>query len=63
MFKRIWQYIYTSLLRSWLKWLLRKTTGTCELQRICSGYKPGATMTTKAEYSLQSSKNKVRYPS
>ncbi|XP_008418098.1 ELMO domain-containing protein 2 [Poecilia reticulata] len=59
MFKRIWQYIYTSLLRSWLKWLLRKTTGTCELQRICSGYKPGATMTTKAEYSLQSSKNKV----
>ncbi|MEQ2245638.1 hypothetical protein ILYODFUR_030016 [Ilyodon furcidens] len=29
------------------------------LARICSGYKPGATRTTKAEYSLQSSKNKV----
>lgn len=48
MIRRIWQYIYTSLLRAWLKWLLRKTTGTCELQRICSGNKPGATMTKKA---------------
>lgn len=87
----IWQYVYTSFLRYWLKWLIRQATGTCELQRICSGYKPGAARTTKAgelnhpksglcvyclvnvfqiiltrllcpivEYSLQSSKNKVR---
>ncbi|XP_074541939.1 ELMO domain-containing protein 2 [Halichoeres trimaculatus] len=55
----IWQYVYTSFLRYWLKWLIRQATGKCELQRICSGYKPGATRTTKAEYSLQSSKNKV----
>ncbi|XP_015227066.1 PREDICTED: ELMO domain-containing protein 2 [Cyprinodon variegatus] len=55
----IWQYVYTSYLRYWLKWLIRQATGTCELQRICSGYNPGATRTSKAEYSLQSSKNKV----
>ncbi|XP_075888789.1 ELMO domain-containing protein 2 [Nelusetta ayraudi] len=55
----IWQYVYTSFLRYWLKWLVRQVTGTCELQRICSGHKPGATRTSKAEYSLQSSKNKV----
>uniref|UniRef100_UPI003AAC2D9C ELMO domain-containing protein 2 isoform X1 n=1 Tax=Centroberyx gerrardi TaxID=166262 RepID=UPI003AAC2D9C len=55
----IWQYFYTSFLRYWLKWVIRLATGKCELQRICSGYKPGATRTTKAEYSLQSSKNKV----
>ncbi|KAM8773377.1 ELMO domain-containing protein 2 [Acanthopagrus schlegelii] len=55
----IWQYVYTSFLRYWLKWLIRQATGTCELQRICSGYKPGATRTMKAEYSLRSSKSKV----
>lgn len=44
----IWQYVYTSFLRYWLKWFIRQATGTCELQRICSGYKPGATRTTKA---------------
>ncbi|XP_047430894.1 ELMO domain-containing protein 2 [Mugil cephalus] len=55
----IWQYIYTSFLRYWLKWLIRQGTGKCELQRICSGYKPGAARTTKAEYSLRQSKNKV----
>lgn len=44
----IWQYVYTSFLRYWLKWLIRQATGKCELQRICSGYKPGATRTTKA---------------
>lgn len=59
MLGRIWHYVYTSFLRYWLKWLVRQATGKCELQRICSGYKPGATRTTKAEYSLQSSKNKV----
>uniref|UniRef100_A0A3Q3VZV8 ELMO domain-containing protein n=1 Tax=Mola mola TaxID=94237 RepID=A0A3Q3VZV8_MOLML len=55
----IWQYVYTSFLRYWLKWFIRQATGRCELQRICSGYKPGATRTIKAEYSLQSSKSKV----
>uniref|UniRef100_A0A3B3ZGA8 ELMO domain-containing protein n=2 Tax=Periophthalmus magnuspinnatus TaxID=409849 RepID=A0A3B3ZGA8_9GOBI len=55
----ILQYFYTSFLRYWLKWFLRQATGKCELQRICSGYKPGATRTSKAEYSLQSSKSKV----
>ncbi|XP_061888757.1 ELMO domain-containing protein 2 [Entelurus aequoreus] len=55
----IWQYVYTSYLRYWLKWLIRQATGTCELQRICSGYKPGATRTTKTEYSLESSKSKL----
>lgn len=55
----ILQYVYTSFLRYWLKWFLRQATGKCELQRICSGNKPGASRTSKAEYSLQSSKNKV----
>ncbi|KAM3864802.1 ELMO domain-containing protein 2 [Diretmus argenteus] len=55
----IWQYFYASFLRYWLKWVIRHVTGKCELQRICSGYKPGAIRTTKAEYSLQMSKNKV----
>ncbi|XP_060939481.1 ELMO domain-containing protein 2 [Limanda limanda] len=55
----VWQYVYTSFLRYWLKWLLRQVTGKCELQRICSRCKPGATRTTKAEYSLRSSKSKL----
>ncbi|KAG7267726.1 hypothetical protein CRUP_031616, partial [Coryphaenoides rupestris] len=55
----IWQYVYTSFLRYWLKWILRQVTGKCELQRICAGFQPGATRTSKAEYSLQFSKNKV----
>lgn len=59
MLSSILQFVYTSCLRYWLKWLIRQATGTCELQRICSGYKPGATRTTKAEYSLKSSKNKI----
>uniref|UniRef100_A0A3Q4GS75 ELMO/CED-12 domain containing 2 n=1 Tax=Neolamprologus brichardi TaxID=32507 RepID=A0A3Q4GS75_NEOBR len=48
MFGYIWEYVYTSFLRYWLKWLIRQVTGTCELQRICSGHKPGAARTTKA---------------
>nr|ACO10088.1 ELMO domain-containing protein 2 [Osmerus mordax] len=55
----IWQYFYTSFLRLCLKWILRHATGKCELQRICSSYKPGATRTTKTELSLNSSKSKV----
>ncbi|KAL6110828.1 elmod2 [Pungitius sinensis] len=59
MFGFIWTYLYTSILRYWLKWFIRQATGKCELQRICSGHKAGATRTSKAEYSLSSSKNKV----
>ncbi|CAL9700011.1 unnamed protein product [Knipowitschia caucasica] len=59
MFAYILQYVYASFLRYWLKWLIRQVTGTCELQRICCGSKQGATRTTKAEYSLRFSKNKV----
>ncbi|KAK2817175.1 hypothetical protein Q5P01_025366 [Channa striata] len=55
----IWHYVYTSFLRYWLKWLIRHVTGKCELQRICSEYRPGASRTTKAEYSLRASKNKI----
>ncbi|CAN9510286.1 unnamed protein product [Ophioblennius macclurei] len=55
----IWHYIYASFLRYLQKWLIRQVTGTCELQRICSGYQPGTARTTRAEYSLKSSKNKV----
>lgn len=55
----IWQCFYTSFLRYLLKWLIRHATGKCELQRICSGYQPGTIRTTRAEYALQSSKNKV----
>lgn len=53
------QYFYTSFLRFWLKWFLRQLTGKCELQRVCAGYRPGAERTTRAEYSLESSKSKV----
>lgn len=55
----ILQYVYTSFVRYWLKWFLRQVTGKCELQRICEGNKAGASRTSKTEYSLQSSKNKV----
>lgn len=55
----IWQSFYTSFLRYWLKWVIHQVTGTCELQRICATCKPGATRTTKTEYSLTSSKSKV----
>ncbi|XP_037121170.1 ELMO domain-containing protein 2 [Syngnathus acus] len=55
----IWQYLYSTYLRYWLKWLIRQATGTCELQRICSGYGPGAARTLNTEYSLKSSKSKL----
>uniref|UniRef100_A0A4W3JYQ5 ELMO/CED-12 domain containing 2 n=1 Tax=Callorhinchus milii TaxID=7868 RepID=A0A4W3JYQ5_CALMI len=43
----IWHYLYNSFLRSWLKWILRKITGTCELQRILAGSSQGAEKTMK----------------
>ncbi|XP_066574481.1 ELMO domain-containing protein 2 [Amia ocellicauda] len=59
MFTYIWQYLYTSFLRFWLKWFIRQITGKCELQRICDGYDQGATRTLKTEYSLEASKSQV----
>ncbi|XP_061101192.1 ELMO domain-containing protein 2 isoform X1 [Conger conger] len=59
MFDYIWQHLFTPFLRFWFKWFLRHFTGKCELQRICGGYRPGAARTLRAEYSLESSKNKV----
>ncbi|MBN3324508.1 ELMD2 protein, partial [Atractosteus spatula] len=59
MFTYIWQYLYTSFFRFWLKWFIRQVTGKCELQRICQGYNPGASRTMKTEYSLKSSKSQI----
>uniref|UniRef100_A0A3Q2XU75 ELMO/CED-12 domain containing 2 n=1 Tax=Hippocampus comes TaxID=109280 RepID=A0A3Q2XU75_HIPCM len=56
----IWQYVYTTFLRYWFKWLIRQATGTCELQRICSGYGPGASRTINTEYSLKISLPVIR---
>uniref|UniRef100_A0A672K175 ELMO domain-containing protein 2-like n=1 Tax=Sinocyclocheilus grahami TaxID=75366 RepID=A0A672K175_SINGR len=56
----IWQCFYSSCLRFWLKWFLRLITGRCELQRICARCKTGAPRTSQIEYSLKSSKSKVR---
>ncbi|XP_048855707.1 ELMO domain-containing protein 2 [Brienomyrus brachyistius] len=53
----IWQYLYSSLFRLWLKWFLRQITGKCELQRICDGYRQGGARTSRAEYSLECSKS------
>ncbi|PIK44909.1 putative ELMO domain-containing protein 2 [Apostichopus japonicus] len=39
-----------------LKWILRRTTGKCELERICSSYPAGAERTRAVEYSLSKSK-------
>uniref|UniRef100_A0A3B3T0D6 ELMO/CED-12 domain containing 2 n=1 Tax=Paramormyrops kingsleyae TaxID=1676925 RepID=A0A3B3T0D6_9TELE len=43
----IWQYLYSSLFRLWLKWFLRQITGKCELQRICDGYRQGVARTSR----------------
>ncbi|KAG9344010.1 hypothetical protein JZ751_012486 [Albula glossodonta] len=59
MFGYIWEYLFTSFLRFWLKWFLRQITGKCELQRICNGYRQGAPRTSRTEYSLESSKSKT----
>ncbi|XP_041056161.1 ELMO domain-containing protein 2 isoform X2 [Carcharodon carcharias] len=55
----IWHYLYSSLLRSWMKWILRKFTGKCELQRICASTVQGAERTMKIESSLESSRIEV----
>lgn len=49
-------YIFASYLRSFIKWFLHKTTGLCELQRICYGEISGAPRTLAIEKSLNLSK-------
>lgn len=39
-----------------LKWVLRRTTGKCELERICSGYPSGAERTKAVENCLKHSR-------
>ncbi|KAK9504453.1 hypothetical protein O3M35_010779 [Rhynocoris fuscipes] len=43
--------------RSFLKWILRKTTKLCELQRICYGMPSGCSRSQAVEYSLNYSKS------
>ncbi|XP_051897960.1 ELMO domain-containing protein 2 isoform X2 [Pristis pectinata] len=59
MFGLIWHYLYSSFLRSWVKWILRKITGRCELQRICANTVQGADRTMRIEYSLESSRSEI----
>ncbi|ERE76916.1 ELMO domain-containing protein 1 [Cricetulus griseus] len=42
-----------------MKFVMRKLTGRCELQRICYSTKPGASRTMKIETSLRDSKSKT----
>lgn len=52
----IW-WIFEYYFRPILKWFLRKTTGYCELQRICYGEVSGAPRVNGVEYSLLMSKS------
>ncbi|XP_048007663.1 ELMO domain-containing protein 2 [Leguminivora glycinivorella] len=56
-FFNIWSVLQWYL-RPLIKWFLRKTTGLCELQRICYGDKPGAERTSNVERSLMLSRTK-----
>uniref|UniRef100_A0A803K0G8 ELMO/CED-12 domain containing 1 n=1 Tax=Xenopus tropicalis TaxID=8364 RepID=A0A803K0G8_XENTR len=56
---KVWIYFYCICLWRFLKFILRKLTGRCELQRICYKNKPGAGRTLKIESSLKSSKSKL----
>lgn len=47
----IW-WIFENYFRPILKWILRRTTGLCELQRICYGEISGAPRVHGVEYSL-----------
>ncbi|XP_030754901.1 ELMO domain-containing protein 2 [Sitophilus oryzae] len=53
----IW-WIFTYYFRPLIKWFLRKTTGLCELQRICYGTVSGAPRINGVEHSLNSSRSK-----
>uniref|UniRef100_A0A8C6T9V1 ELMO domain containing 1 n=1 Tax=Neogobius melanostomus TaxID=47308 RepID=A0A8C6T9V1_9GOBI len=52
-------FVYCSLLWRGLKFILRKVTGRCELQRICYNNKHGARRSLKIESSLKFSKNEL----
>ncbi|XP_057603427.1 ELMO domain-containing protein 1 isoform X5 [Hippopotamus amphibius kiboko] len=52
-------YFYCKFLWRCLKFVMRKLTGRCELQRICYNTKPGASRTMKIETSLRDSKSKL----
>ena len=52
----VW-WFFSYYLRPIIKWFLRKTTGLCELQRICYGKVIGAPRTNAVEYSLTMSKS------
>uniref|UniRef100_A0A3B3CYX2 ELMO/CED-12 domain containing 1 n=1 Tax=Oryzias melastigma TaxID=30732 RepID=A0A3B3CYX2_ORYME len=52
-------FLYCKCLWRGLKFVARKFTGRCELQRICYNNKPGARRTQKIESSLRYSKNEL----
>lgn len=56
---QFFSFLYCKFLWRTLKFVTRKLTGRCELQRICHNHKPGAKRTLKIEHSLKSSKNEV----
>lgn len=56
--KPVWCSIYFSYVRPLFKWILRKTTRLCELQRICYGESHGAKRSLGVEYSLSHSHRK-----
>uniref|UniRef100_A0A8C9FW25 Uncharacterized protein n=1 Tax=Pavo cristatus TaxID=9049 RepID=A0A8C9FW25_PAVCR len=47
MFIQVCLYFYCKCLWRCLKFVVRKLTGRCELQRICYNTKPGAARTMK----------------
>nr|CAH7738984.1 unnamed protein product [Callosobruchus chinensis] len=53
----IW-WVFAYYVRPIVKWFLRKTTGLCELQRICYGEVSGAPRIKAVEYSLSMSRAK-----
>lgn len=56
--KPVWYTLYFAYVRPLFKWLLRKTTRLCEMQRICYGEKHGAARSLGIEFSLIHSKRK-----
>lgn len=50
-------WLFTYYFRPIIKWFLRKTTGLCELQRICYGEVSGAPRIKAVENSLSLSKS------
>uniref|UniRef100_A0A8C9R636 ELMO domain containing 1 n=1 Tax=Scleropages formosus TaxID=113540 RepID=A0A8C9R636_SCLFO len=52
-------FLYCKFLWRTFKFVVRKVTGRCELQRICYNNKPGARRTLKIESSLKFSKSEL----